>query len=463
LRSIGYLIAVFFSVALQAQDAARLLSELIKFKSVSGKEKACAKYLLDYCQMQGLQVRVFSESDSSFNFSASLLPLSLRKPNIVFINHMDVVDVENENEWREKPYSGKIAGDTIWGRGALDMKAMAVMQLTALIRIKDSILQHSNLNATVLFLSGEESGGKNGAKIICDKFISELTPAVVFGEGGGAVKGIVPGRPDKDVYFVSVAEKKSLWISLEAKVNSHGHASIPGEMNANKSILKTIYKVENNDNKVRFSKTSITTFHKLGKLVPGFKGFLLSHVNWWLVRPLRKKILNSNEFFMPTVQNTFQLTKIENSAGALNQIPQVSRAYFDCRLLPRENSTRKALRRIHHLLDKDIQMRVVDESPDAPPTSPETFYYHFRNAILRNNKNAEVIPFLNPATSDNSYFRAVGVPAYGVMPCMLSAELMMTIHGTNERIPVSALNEGINIYSDFLRISLAWERSKIGR
>jgi carboxypeptidase PM20D1 len=441
-----------FPLLSYSQEASELLGKLITFKSSSSGQAEVGRYLSVYCASKGLSLRIFTSADSSYNFCVSLFPLESHKPNILLINHLDVVDAGNEKDWRRPPFSGDIAGDTIWGRGALDMKSMIVMQIAALLKMKKSdSLDKSRYNASVLFLSGEETGGKLGAKIVCERYLPELSPCVVFGEGGGGVSGLIPGAPEKKVFFISVAEKKNLWISLESKFPSHGHASIPGARNANRVILKTIYKVENNDRRIRFEKVTRTTFHKLGKLVPGVSGFLLRHLNWFIFRPIRKKILMSNDFFLPMVQNTFQLTKIENSPGAVNQIPQLSRAYFDCRLLPRYNARRNALRRLRRIIDHDVALTIIDESPDAPPTKRDKFYKLMSESLKECVPGAEVIPFLNPATSDNSYFRQVGIPSYGILPCILPAELLSTIHGVNERIPVKALEEGAGVYERFLR------------
>jgi acetylornithine deacetylase/succinyl-diaminopimelate desuccinylase-like protein len=450
-RIISLIIFGFFGSAF-AQDEAILLSQFLKINSSSGKEKSAALFLEKECREKGFVIRVFSDSDSSYNFAASLFPLSSGKPNIVLVNHLDIVPVDDKKEWRHPPFSGVIVKDTIWGRGALDMKGIAIMQLSAIKRfMNDSAAKNFPYNVTLLCLSGEESGGKNGAKIICDNYLAELNPVVVFGEGGAGLRNVIPGNAAQQVFFISVAEKQSVWIKLEAKVRSHAHASLPGDKNANKIILRAIDKVENNDPKIKFDRTTKRTFRKLGKLVPGFKGFILGHIYWSIFKPIRKKVLSENELLLPMVQNTFQLTSIYNPPGALNQIAGTSAAYFDCRLLPRFNEKPFTLKRLMRIIDPRITLTVLDESPEAPPTKPGKFFDHFSEALKTVNPNAEIIPFLFLASSDNSYFRNKKIPTYGIMPFELNAELMQTVHGSNERIPVKALLSGTEVYYRFLK------------
>lgn len=442
-----------------AQQASGILSSLVKIPSVSGNEKNAAKFLEKICMEKGLSIRVFSNSDSTYNFSASLFPLEDKKPNIILMNHMDVVGIDDKKDWRYPPYSGKIINDTLWGRGSLDMKGIAVMQLMALLKIKeDSAFKNFRYNVTLLCLSGEESGGKNGAKIICDNYLGELKPSVVFGEGGVGLANVIPGDPAKKVFFVSLAEKQSVWIKLEAKYRSHAHASMPSDKNANNLILKAIVKVENNDPKIKFDRTTKRSFKKLGKLVPGFKGFVLGHIYWAIFKPIRKKVLSQNELLLPMVQNTFQLTNIYNPPGALNQISGSSTAYFDCRLLPRINEKPFTLKRMMRVLDPRIKLTVLDESPEAEPTKPDNFYRYFSKALQSTHADAAVIPFLFLASSDNSYFRNKNIPTYGIMPLELNAELMQTIHGSNERISLNGLKNGIETYYLFLKEVLEKEK-----
>lgn len=435
------------NLIIHSQTNSEVLSKLISFKSTSGHEKEAMLYLKSICEKHNLVVKIFSDSDSSYNFCASIFPLSTKKPNIVLLNHIDVVEA-NSTEWLHHPFEGKIINDTIWGRGALDMKGMAVMQLFAMLQLNKDSLTH---NITLLCVSGEESGGKNGAKIICDNFSQELNPVLVLGEGGAGLKGAVPGNKDKTVFFVSTAEKRSLWIKLEAKVKSHGHAAIPANKSANKLILKAIEKIENHKPKIKFDKTTKTTFKQLGRLIPGYKGFILSHVNWFIFKPLRYKVLSQNELLLPMVQNTFQLTRIGNPQGSINQIPSISEAYFDARLLPRFGEKPFAIKRLMRSIDPRIKLSIIDESPEAEPSKMNGYYYKLKNSIETNYPNSSVIPFLFLASSDNSYFRNKGITTFGVMPIIMNEELLNSVHATNERISINQLNKGTNVYLNFLK------------
>src|SRR5213078_1985589 len=43
-------------------------------------------------------------------------------PHLMFAGHTDVVPPGDENKWKHAPFAGEIDGDTLYGRGAVDMK-----------------------------------------------------------------------------------------------------------------------------------------------------------------------------------------------------------------------------------------------------------------------------------------------------------------------------------------------------
>ncbi|MBC7411424.1 MAG: M20/M25/M40 family metallo-hydrolase [Bacteroidia bacterium] len=449
-------IILLFIVAIgnsSAQTTAlETLREYVKIKSVTGNEKPAGEYMLKQCESKGLHTYIFSNTDSSYNFSASLYPLSMGLPNIILLSHIDVVPVAERGSWKHDAFAATIDEDTLYGRGVIDTKGMAVMQLFALQRIKDSLqLTNSQFNVTLLFLSGEETGGQNGgAKIIQPQILDLLKPMVVIGEGGGGMKNVIPGKPNELCFFVSIAEKQSLWLKLESHVKSYGHGAVPSSKNANRLLLKAISKIDNTSEKYQFDKTAKRTFHEIGNVLGGYKGFVLKHLNWWVLKPLRGKVLNDNAILKVLVTNGFQLTQIQNPPAKVNQVAQVATAFYDCRLLPRKMQKPIFLKFLFGIVDPRIKITVLNESPDALPTKLDNHFTNLSLAILTQFPTAHIIPVMLPATSDNSYFRSVDIPAYGTLPFILSNDMAESVHADNEKLPLHAIDDGIAIYYHFL-------------
>ena len=119
------------------QDPLALLCKYLKMPCLSGNESPAGKYILNVCQQSGFHTRLFTDADTAFNFSASLYPLDSKKPNVIFLNHIDVVPANDSVQWQHSPYGGIVLNDTVYGRGCIDMKGIAVMQLIAAYQFKE--------------------------------------------------------------------------------------------------------------------------------------------------------------------------------------------------------------------------------------------------------------------------------------------------------------------------------------
>jgi len=431
-------------------DPATLLSEYIQIRSVQGHDGIAGRFLSNYCIQNGLYVKTFSDIDSSYNFTASLYPLSTNKPNIIFLNHLDVVPAEDSSDWKYPPFSGKITNHEVWGRGAIDCKGLAVMQLLALIPYVDSAkLNNLPYNITMLCVSGEETNSENGAGLITEKYIQELNPAVVLGEGGSGIRNAVSADTSKVIFGISVAEKRSLWLRLEVNSESFGHGAVPSDLYANKKLLRVLIKLMDEKKYVKFDKLQLSMFHQLGNLEGGLKGFVIRHINWDIFWPLVKKKFAEGEPLHLLVYNTFAVTNISNPKGPSNQIAEKASATLDCRLLPGTDSA-KFIRKMKNTVGPKVKITVLSASPDAAASGQNKYFTMLSSVLKDNYTNCEVMPILFPATTDNNYFRNKSISTYGIMPVILSVETMESVHNKDERISIDNLEKGIKVFKEFI-------------
>ncbi|MGZ3863196.1 MAG: M20/M25/M40 family metallo-hydrolase [Bacteroidia bacterium] len=452
---IFYILFLYFGAAAQetSQKAVlHTLSEVMTYRSVSGNERALQKHLLQKCKDMGFYMYEFIDKDSAINFSASVYPLESAKPNIVFLCHTDVVPAPDSAQWRYHPFAGKIVNDTIWGRGILDMKGIGVMELFAMQAFLDSAKKvDMPYNLTLLFVSDEETGGVHGAKFIVENHLQTLKPKLVIGEGGGGFKKLLPSKPGKLVFFVSVAEKKSLWLKLSVHHHSGGHGAMSSKETANSILLKAIAKVEEKKPIIIFDRTTKRMFKELGKLNGGLKGFVLKNINKFWMYPVRRRILRSQPMLLGEVTSSAQLTNIYNPQQPPNVIPNEAAAYFDCRLLPGIH-TKKYIRRLKlKILNPKVRIEIVDQSATAPPTRPGKTFSIIEKSLQKTYKGSDAMPVLFPATTDNSFFRSVRIDSYGILPLELSQDLIRNVHGTNECMPVPVFMKGIEAYRNLMR------------
>lgn len=425
----------------------RFLSQLIQVPSISGNEKEVAGMIYEEASKYPFHLYWFNGADTAWNLCVSLYPLELHKPNVVFLNHMDVVPPGDEEGWTMPPFSGAIENGTIHGRGSIDCKGLAVMQLYALMAFKDSIktadLSH---NYSILFVSGEESGGDRGTQYVVSKHLDLLNPVVVFGEGGSGISNPLEGILSPDLYGVSFAEKSALWLQLEVEQKSSGHGAVPPSLYANKRLIRYLTRLMDQPRQPSFDPLTVEMFKSMGNYIGGTRGFFLKHVNWMIIWPFVKKYFEEGEVFHPFVFNTFVITQLSSGQSVKNQIGNKAIAVLDCRLLPGEE-TEKFINKLRRLSNQKLKIKILEASPASTP-SPHTPYYDaFVKAVHQQNPKGTVIPYLFPASTDNNIFRVKGIPVYGCIPAVFTQDEISSVHNIDEQLRMSSLYEGIKVYT----------------
>lgn len=430
--------------------SAQLLSDYIQHESITGNEMNAGLYLASMARLMGMHVEVLTNGVDTFNFAASLYPLSLNKPNIILLNHIDVVPAENIEDFKYPPFSGTIAEGQVWGRGAIDNKGMAVMQLLAMDHFVEQAFQKDlPFNVTMISVSGEETGGYTGAKVVTERFTEKLNGRVVFGEGGTGIPHLLVNDPEKQVFTVSTTFKRTLWLRLTLSMNTSGHGSVPPSKYAVQEKIRALYKIVRWNRKVVFSKTTRLMFREMGKLEGGFRGLVLRNLG--LFKPIAVRTMRKNELIYSLITNTITITGIKTPPGPPNIIPQEIEVTLDCRLLP-EVKTEDFINEIHRVLDNnDVKIEILQEDKMAEPSEIGLCFKRLSKALQNVYPGSGVVPILMPASNDNNYFRAIGIPTYGILPVFMSMDHLESIHNVDERIPIEALEKGKEFYIDLLR------------
>ena len=108
------------------------------------------------------------------------------------------------------------------------------------------------------------------------------------------------------------------------------------------------------------------------------------------------------------------------------------------------------------LNDPGITIELVNESDDPIVTSQDTpLYRHLEAAIRRRHPEAVVTPMLIPYGTDSNAFRPKGVKSYGVFPAILPGEIVASMHGDGERVPLDGVGEAAQVFFEALRDTLA--------
>jgi len=426
-----------------------LLQKYIQIPSISGNEKEAGDFLKSICKENGLVISDFGSKNGNYNFAASIYPLSSEKPNIIFLNHLDVIPESDESD--NGAYSGKIINDEIFGRGAIDNKGAAIMQIYGILQLlsKENI-KNANYNVTFLAVSCEETQCEGGVKYVIENYLDVLNPAVVIGEGPSELTTIIGDDFKHPIFGVSIAHKRALWLELELKNNTNGHGSITPLVYGNKEMVIALNKLTKKKNKVIFNDLNVNLLKSIAEHKKGLEKLFLSHPKFF--KPILMPQIRKQPELFALFSNTITLTNIYTNSDSFNKIPTKTGAYLDCRLLPSTNENEFLNDLKKRLNNDDIHITIAEKMPRTKPSSTTNIYYkNLENAILDKHPGSEILPIMLPNINDLGAFRAKNVIAFASIPVYLTRNQVESIHNKNEHISISLLYDGAEVYYNFLK------------
>ncbi len=415
-------------------EAIEYLSTLVRFDTTNppGNELECAQYLADIFRKEGIEPEVLESEPGRGNVIARLKGDGSKKP-LLLMSHLDVVPVES-SRWQVPPFSGEIRDGSIWGRGTLDMKGLTVMHMMAMFLLKR---REAPLKRDIIIMGNadEEAGGRHGAQWVVDNHFDKIEAEFALNEGGFGMD--ING---KTLFLCANAEKGMTWTRLTAK-GRPGHGSLPHDDNATLHMSRAIERISKYRPKVTVTNTFRNFASTLSTLDP--RGHILKLVDTPGLGRLVLKLVK-DDFMRVMVQTTITPTMIKGGVK-VNVIPDHCELTIDCRITP--GMGREDLERIIlDLVDSDkvrLDFEVFSAATESP-TDTELFSM-MEKVIVANNPESALSPFILPGGTDSRFLRAKGVPAYGIIPCVLSREDIASIHGDNEKMSLESLSRGLRM------------------
>jgi acetylornithine deacetylase len=152
------------------------LSRLVRTESITGDEGAVQDLMADLLRDAGARVERVEVDPAEARrdpewpgeeMARDRMPIVLGRVGrpggrrIVLVGHVDVVPPGDIATWAGDPWSGRIDGDRLYGRGACDMKGGVAAILTAVKAVRDAGLA-GQLGGEILVASvpSEEDGGQ---------------------------------------------------------------------------------------------------------------------------------------------------------------------------------------------------------------------------------------------------------------------------------------------------------------
>jgi acetylornithine deacetylase/succinyl-diaminopimelate desuccinylase-like protein len=399
-------------------------------------EREAAEYVEARLTALGLTPRLYEPEARRTSVVARVPGRNPAKPALVLHGHLDVVPADPRN-WSVDPFGGEIRDGMLWGRGAVDMKDMDAMMLTALGDIIGSgSLPEREL--IVAFFADEEAGGGLGASWLVDEHPELFAGAT---EAISEVGGYSIAVDGQRAYLLQTGEKSLIWVRLIARgVAAHGSRLVRD--NAITKLAEGVARLGRTEWPIRLTDT---TRELLGEIA-GVLGVDPEQVS---PDELALATGSASGFITATLRTTSNPTLL---AGGYkhNVIPDRAEALVDIRTLPGEEDA--VLAEIRELLGPEIDLEIVhrDVGLESPTSGP--LVDAVRRSIAVHDPGTPVFPYLLSGGTDNKSLSRLGIAGYGFAPLRLpeGLDFPAMFHGVDERVPLDALVFGRHVLRDLL-------------
>jgi len=441
------------------------LRDLIRIPSINppdppGPETIAALRIAAELRVEGLDPEVIEPAPGRGTVTVRLRGDGTGGDALLLLSHLDVVPAD-PSEWTHQPFAADVADGYVWGRGAVDMKAMVAMETMIVVllarRARAAGLDPARdpipgLRRDVLFTcsADEEAGGGDGAQWLAANRPDTLRAAGALNEAGGVSMELAGRR----FYPIQVAEKgfETYRITVHG---TWGHGSMPRDDNAAVMAAEAIRRLAA-PGEPRVTPVMRRLLDELAAALPPDAATLARAIgdddprrsdaamralcDEMYARALRALIRDS---ISPDVIH---------SGFKYNVIPGVATIEIDCRTLP--GTTEGDMR-------EEVMTRLGDLAPNctvehlngAPPVEAPAdgeLYDILAATIRAHDPDGIPVPVMAPFATDAKSTIHLDVPTYGFSPLRVEPDerFLERFHGTDERVGLEALRWGLPVLYD---------------
>ena len=364
-----------------------------------------------------------------------------KKP-IVVIDHMDVVEAKKE-DWTRDPFTPVVENGYVFGRGAVDDKFDVSIVVTVLSKLKREGWKPGR--DVILALSGDEETQQQTART----FAADLKGAemVLNGDAGGGEMG-EDGKPV--AYGIQAAEKTYSDFAITV-TNPGGHSSRPGPVNAIYQLSADLgrlaaYRFPVMSNEITMAGFKAAAINSKGPVGDAIRAYVANPKDERAIAALSDDPSNVGQ-----LRTTCVATMI-NGGHATNALPQKVSANVNCRIFPGTPSEQVRQTIVKVIADPGASVtRANDGAIDsgASPLRPDVVAA-VTKAVHARFPGLPIVPNMSAGATDGMFFRAFGVPTYGVSGLFMKSSDDFS-HGLNERAPLAAIDGALAHWESILR------------
>jgi acetylornithine deacetylase/succinyl-diaminopimelate desuccinylase-like protein len=162
-------------------------------------------------------------------------------------------------------------------------------------------------------------------------------------------------------------------------------------------------------------------------------------------------VLRARPGYIGQIGTTCVATQL-SGGHAPNALPQRATANINCRIFPGVDRKDVMAKLAEVANDPKMTIREIEAGALDSPASPlrPDVMNAVTKAIHARFPGVKVVPGQSSGASDSMYFRARGIPSYGISPIFMKGSDSFS-HGLNERTPLSEIAPSIVYYKSVLK------------
>jgi acetylornithine deacetylase/succinyl-diaminopimelate desuccinylase-like protein len=369
-----------------------------------------------------------------------------RHKPILILGHMDVVEALPA-DWSTDPFKLVEQDGYFYGRGSGDDKQGVVASMVALMKLRASGFK-PNRDIVLLYTGDEETQGK-GAELGATEW-RKWTEAE-FGLNADAGDGAFTRDGRALGFGLQTSEKTYQSYNLSVR-NPGGHSSRPRPDNAIYQLADALKKLEAHRFAPMLTETTRAYFTERAKHEGDSE--LGRSMRAWLANEQdgdAADAIEANELEVGLTRTRCVATMLKGG-HADNALPQLAEATVNCRIMPGIEPS-KVQAELQALVGDKVEVKPARFLGRPTPASPlrADVVNAYRKAVHARFPNQPIIPQMSTGATDGSFFRAVGIPVYGVNGAWGVSPDDERAHGKDERLPVQSLWDNVLHWEMMLR------------
>ena len=364
-----------------------LLSDLVKYKSITPDVTECQKYIEDYLAAISFRTEYVKYEDVQ-NMIATYGEGS---PCLAFIGHTDVVPPGDLSKWKSDPYCLQQDNGMLIGRGTADMKGGIACFMSA---VREFLEDGNAVKGSIKFIltADEEGDAVNGIRKVVDQDIFK----------------------DNDLDYCLVGEPSSS-TEIGDVIRNGRRGSITGHL--------TLHGVQGH---VAYPEKADNPIHSCSEVLSNL---------------LRIKFDNGNEFFPPT---SFQVSNINAGTGVDNVIPGDIKLSFNVRYSTETNADNIKNSIIDVIESSNVKYDISWKHSGEPFLTTDNEFMNMCKESIKDVTSIDTVVSTNGGTSDGRFMAKI---CEQVIELGLTNR---SIHKINESVKEEDLEILKNIYKKIL-------------